>query len=251
MTRFLVISEWTVHLTCFCLTDCIVRPNSWAGSRNTDGTTSTRANANHFRTTMNNQDRAEARIKMLGVSGSLRKRSLNTALLLAGARQLPPEVDFTLADIHDLPLYDEDIRERGVSPQSVNRFREQVRDADAVWIATPEYNFSYPGVLKNAIDWASRPPDQPFLGKPVAIMGASSGMLGTARAQYHLRQVFVFLNAHVLNTPEVFVGAAPTKFDEDLNLIDEGTRKVLSLHINAFLAWANRVRNGLPLAAIP
>lgn len=217
----------------------------------TDGTTSTLANANHFRTTMNNQERAEARIKILGVSGSLRKRSLNTALLLAGAQLLPPEVDFNLADIHDLPMYDEDLRERGASPQSVNRFREQIRDADAVWIATPEYNFSYPGVLKNAIDWASRPPDQPFLGKPVGIVGASSGMLGTARAQYHLRQVFIFLNAHVLNTPEVFVGAAPTKFDEDLNLIDEGTRKALSLHINAFLAWTNRVRNGLPLAAMP
>jgi chromate reductase len=196
---------------------------------------------------MNDQEKATSRVRILGISGSLRKRSLNTALLQAGASLLPSNVDFKLADISDFPLYDDDLREGGY-PQSVARFRNQIDQADAIWIATPEYNFSYSGVLKNAIDWASRPPSQPFLGKPVAIMGASAGMLGTARAQYHLRQVFIYLNAYVLNTPEVFVGNAQTKFTNDLELTDENTRTALTQHMKAFLDWTARVKHGLPLA---
>jgi chromate reductase len=183
---------------------------------------------------------SEKKIKVLGISGSLRQGSLNTALLRAAAQMLPAEAEFSLADLRGIPLYDDDVRQGGY-PESVERFRQQLRAADAIWIATPEYNFSYSGVLKNAIDWASRPPDQPFLGKPVALMGASPGMLGTARAQYHLRQVFVYLNAHVLNTPEVFVGTAPAKFNESMELSDEATRKVLAQHIQAFMDWTKRM----------
>ena len=180
-------------------------------------------------------------MKILGISGSLRAGSFNTALLREAARRLPVGVDFELAQIGALPLYDEDLRQQG-QPEAVQTLREQVRGADGIWIATPEYNFSYSGVLKNAIDWASRPPDQPFLGKPIGLMGASAGMLGTARAQYHLRQVFVFLNSHVLNTPEVFVGQASTKFNDRLELIDEPTLKVLAAHTQAFVQWVQRMR---------
>lgn len=147
-------------------------------------------------------------MKIVGISGSLRRGSYNTALLKAAAELLPAGVEFELAPIGDLPLYDDDARAEGYPP-SVERLRQQIRSADGIWLATPEYNFSYSGVLKNAIDWASRPPGQPFFGKPIAIMGASAGRLGTARAQYHLRQVFIFLNGHVMNLPEVFVSQAP------------------------------------------
>lgn len=181
-------------------------------------------------------------MKILGISGSLRAQSFNTALLRAAAKLLPAHVSFELAHIGDMPLYEDDLRQEGY-PAPVQRLREQVRDADAIWIATPEYNFSYSGVLKNAIDWVSRPPEQPFLGKPVALMGATTGMLGTARAQYHLRQVFVFLNSYVLNTPEVFVGLAKSKFNEQLELVDEASLKVLAQHAEAFVKWIEKMRD--------
>ena len=168
---------------------------------------------------------------ILGISGSLRQSSLNTAALRACTSLLPEGVTFSLADLSEIPLYNEDIRTQGL-PSSVQQLREQIKAADAIVIATPEYNYSFPGVLKNAIDWASRPPDQPFDGKPIALMGATPGGLGTSRAQYHLRQVFIYLNGHVLNRPEVMISAAPTKFDNDGKLTDESTvenlRKLLA-----------------------
>ena len=163
---------------------------------------------------------------ILGISGSLRQASLNTAALRACATLLPEGVTFSLADLSEVPLYNEDLRVQGL-PQSVQGLREQINAADAIIIATPEYNYSFPGVLKNAIDWASRPPDQPFDGKPIALVGATPGGLGTSRAQYQLRQVFIYLNGQVLNRPEVMISAAPSKFDADGKLIDEPTAENL------------------------
>ena len=122
-------------------------------------------------------------------------------------------------------------------------FKERIAAADALLIAAPEYNYSMPGVLKNAIDWASRPPDaSPLNGKPVALMGASVGLLGTARSQYHLRQVCVFTNMLPLNRPEVFVGRAHEKFDAQGRLIDENTRKHVKGLLEAVRDWTRRLR---------
>ena len=153
-------------------------------------------------------------MKIIGISGSLRAGSYNTAALRAAIELAPAEVTVETAEISDLPFYNDDIRLAGYPPQ-VQRFRDQLATADAILFVTPEYNYSIPGVLKNAIDWASRPPSQPFDGKPVGIMGASGGVLGTARAQYQLRQMLVFLNAFPLNKPEVMIGQASAKVDEN------------------------------------
>jgi chromate reductase len=170
-------------------------------------------------------------ITLLGISGSLRKGSFNTALLRAAQDLAADGVTVEFADIADIPVYNEDVREQGYPPP-VQTLREQIRNADAVLIATPEYNYSIPGVLKNAIDWASRPPEQPFDNKIVGLMGASPGRLGTARAQYHLRQCFVFLNATVLNKPEVMVGGAANVI-EDGKLTDETTREFVGTLLTA------------------
>src|SRR5690349_7319398 len=151
--------------------------------------------------------------KILGISGSLRKGSFNTMALRAAQKLLPPGAAMETAEIGNLPLYNDDIRAAGYPPV-VQAFREKLAAADGILLVTPEYNYSIPGVLKNAIDWGSRPPDQPFDGKPIGIMGGSAGVLGGARAQYHLRQCFVFLNGLVMNRPEVMIPAAQTKFDE-------------------------------------
>ena len=180
-------------------------------------------------------------LKILGISGSLRASSLNTAALRAAAGLAPAGMSIELCDIGDLPLYNEDLRAQGF-PAPVQRLRERIKAADGLLIATPEYNYSVPGVLKNAIDWASRPPEQPFDGKPVAIMGASPGALGTARAQYHLRQCFIFLNGHVLNKPEVMIAGAGAKFDAAGNLTDAATRDFLAAMLVTFKAWTERMR---------
>ena len=178
-------------------------------------------------------------IRLLGLSGSLRKKSYNAALLRAAAEIAPESVALEIFDLSEIPLYNEDVREKGF-PAPVQALREKIAGADGVLIATPEYNYSIPGVLKNAIDWASRPPDQPFNGKPVGIIGASPGRFGTARAQYHLRQCFVFLNASVLNKPEVMVGGAADAFDDDLRLTDESTRRFISQMLDALTAAIER-----------
>ncbi len=161
-------------------------------------------------------------IEVLGISGSLRAKSYNTMLLRA-AMELAPQGMLIRAASIDLPLYNEDVRELGYPPPAA-LLRSQIAAADAVLIATPEYNFSVPGVLKNAIDWVSRPPDQPFNGKPVAIMGASTGRFGTVRAQNHLRQSLLALNANVLGKPAVMVGGAASVFDDSGQLTDVSTR---------------------------
>jgi chromate reductase, NAD(P)H dehydrogenase (quinone) len=172
--------------------------------------------------------------QLLGISGSLRGASYNTALLHACRELLPAPHTLEIAGLQALPLYDEDVRAEGYPP-AVVQFRKLIAQADGVLIATPEYNYSFSGVLKNAIDWASRPPDQPFEGKPVVIMGASPSGLGTARAQYHLRQCFVYLNSCVLNRPEVMVAKAHERFDAAGKLVDEATRTQVSKQLTSFL----------------
>jgi chromate reductase len=180
-------------------------------------------------------------INVLGVSGSLRKASYNAAALRAAKELAPSGVRLETFDIAPIPLYNEDVRAQGYPPP-VEDFRARIKAADAVLIVTPEYNYSVPGVLKNAIDWASRPPEQPFNGKPIALMGASISAFGTARAQYHLRQSFVFMNGLVLNQPEVMIGSAGTRFDAEGKLIDEKSRELITALLTGLRDWALRLR---------
>ncbi len=181
-------------------------------------------------------------MNVLGISGSLRKGSFNSAALRAAQGLAPQGMTISIAEIGDIPLYNEDVRSAGLPPP-VTRFRDEIAAADALLFVTPEYNFSIPGVLKNAIDWASRPPNQPFNEKPLAIMGASGGPLGTARVQYHLRQVLYGLNGFVLNKPEVFIGQAATKFDASGDLTDEATKEFIGKLLASLAAWTERVRS--------
>ncbi|WP_341702935.1 NAD(P)H-dependent oxidoreductase [Ferrovibrio sp.] len=180
-------------------------------------------------------------IRVAALCGSLRKDSYNAAALRAAIELAPAGMTIRPAPVGDLPLYNDDIRQAGY-PEPVARLRQALGEADAVLFVTPEYNFSVPGVLKNAIDWASRPPSQPFDGKPVAIMGAATGVIGTARAQYHLRQMMVFLNAFPVNKPEVFIGQAASKFDAGGNLTDQPTRDIIAQLLAALQAWTLKLR---------
>ncbi len=165
-------------------------------------------------------------MKVLGISGSLRKGSFNSMALRAAQKLAPAGMEISMADISQIPMYNDDVRAAG-EPAAVTALKAQVRAADAVLIVTPEYNFSIPGVLKNTLDWLSRPPEPPFDGKTVAIMGASPGPVGTARVQYHMRQVMVFMNAFVVNKPEVFISNCASKFNEQGELTDETTAKFI------------------------
>lgn len=180
-------------------------------------------------------------LHILGISGSLRKKSLNSAALRVAQQQLPDGVTMETFDLSPIPLYNDDVREQGF-PEPVQQLRIKIASADAVLFVSPEYNYSIPGVLKNAIDWASRPPNQPFDGKPIAIMGASPGVIGTARCQYHLRQVFVFLNGMVMNRPEVMIGSAMKKFDDLGNLTDDATRDHIRKSLMALADWTHALR---------
>jgi chromate reductase len=173
-------------------------------------------------------------IRFVGISGSLRKNSTNTALLNAVRSLVPEGVEFTQAEIGSLPLFNSDLEADG-PVAAVEAFRLQLRDADAIVIASPEYNFSIPGVLKNALDWASRGKDSPLQNKPVAIMGASPGAMGTVRMQMHLRQVFLFNNMRSVNKPEIFIGQAPTKFDASGALTDGKTIELIRQQMTALL----------------
>jgi chromate reductase len=173
-------------------------------------------------------------LKVVGFSGSLRRGSLNSAALRALTTLAPADLAIDIFDLSPIPLYNDDLRTNEGYPEGVQSFRDALKAADGILIATPEYNYSIPGVLKNAIDWASRPPEQPFDGKPIAILGASPGALGSARAQYHLRQCFIYLNGQVMNRLEVMIGAANSKFDADGNLTDQGTADFLKKFLAAF-----------------
>ncbi len=179
--------------------------------------------------------------KIVALVGSLRQGSLNRALLHEAAALAPAGLEIELLEISEVPLYNGDLEAQGLPP-SVTRLGEAIRGADGLLLVAPEYNYSVSGVLKNAIDWISRLPDQPISTKPVAIMGASMGGLGTSRAQYHMRQILVYLNAHVMNRPEMMVSSAHSKFDAQGKLTDESTRENLVKFLSAFQTFVTRFR---------
>ena len=179
-------------------------------------------------------------IRILGIAGSLRKGSYNHGALRAAVELVPDGATLEVFDLDGIPGFNQD-DERN-PPAKVADFKQRIREADAILFVTPEYNYSVPGVLKNAIDWASRPyGDSAWNGKPAAIMGASVGGIATARAQYHLRQIMVFLNMFPVNQPEVMIGNAGEKFDEDGNLTDEKTKDFIRKLLENLVAWTLRL----------
>ena len=187
-------------------------------------------------------------MRVLAIAGSLRRGSYNRGLLRAAQELAPPGMEVRPYEIGDLPFYDGDIEAAGV-PENVRRFREAIAEAEALLISTPEYNRGTSGVLKNAIDWASRPPRGSVLdGKPVAVVGASTGIGGTANAQRQLRDAMLFPGAQTLSN-ELLVSRAREKFDENGDLLDPRTRAELSRHLEAFADWAARVGEALAQAA--
>jgi chromate reductase len=189
----------------------------------------------------NEGDMAE-KLKILVICGSLRKKSYNAAL----ARALPalaPDMTFIESPPLDaIPHYNADVQDAGF-PDSVMAFDAAIRDCDGVIIVTPEYNWTIPGTLKNALDWASRVKDHPFKDKPVAIQSATQGPLGGARMQYHLRMALTFLQSFIFGTPEIFVGSAQTKFDKDtLELTDQGTKDIIKIQLAAFGKFIERMK---------
>lgn len=187
-------------------------------------------------------------IKILGMAGSLRKGSYNRAILQAATELVPENSQLEVFDrLGEIPLYNQDNENN--PPNVVTEFKEKIREADAILFATPEYNYSIPGVLKNAIDWASRPyGDSAWDGKPVAIMGASGGMLGGSRAQYHLRQVFVFLNMKPLNQPEVIIPHVNEKVSEHGKVTDEHTLEKIKEILDSLIQWTIELQIGEKLA---
>jgi len=180
--------------------------------------------------------------RILGISGSLRRGSFNTALLRTAGELAPEGVDVILFDgLRDIPPYDEDLRQEGPQP-AVEKLRDAIRRADAVLFATPEYNHGLPGVLKNAIDWVSRPiGENPLQNKPTAIMGASGGVMGTVRAQQQLREVLQGFTP-VLHTPEVLVSSAAGRFDDQGALTDGPTREFVQTLVSGLVDWAEQLK---------
>lgn len=181
------------------------------------------------------------KLRIVGISGSLRKGSFNTSALRAAVELCPDETAIEICEIGNLPLFDQDFEAE--LPDTVKLFKEKVTAADAIIFSTPEYNYSVPGVLKNAIDCGSRPYGKSaWDGKPAAIMGASGGAIGTARAQYDLRKMMVFLNMFPINKPEVMIGNAAGKFDEQGNLTDEATRGFIQQMLENLIAWTKKLK---------
>jgi len=174
-------------------------------------------------------------IQLIGMSGSLRKGSYNTMLLRAAAQLLPADVSMDIVSIEDIPLYnaDLDLPAAGQRPETVEHFRKMLTDADGILICSPEYNYSIPGGLKNAIDWASRGEDSPLLRKPIAVIGATTGLWGTARMQVAFHNVFLFLDMKPVYKPEVLVAQAEKKFDKEGNLTDEMAKKLIKQKLKA------------------
>jgi chromate reductase len=176
-------------------------------------------------------------IHVLAFAGSLRKGSYNKALLRAAEELAPESLSIEIFDLEGIPLFNADVEAEG-DPERVTQFKEAIRSADAVLVATPEYNYGASGVSKNAVDWASRPPkDSPLDKKPVGIIGASPGITGTARAQSQLRQAFQYTNSRTMPQPEVLVFRAREKFDEQGKLIHDGTRDFLGAFLEKFYEW--------------
>ena len=183
-------------------------------------------------------------IKVLGFAGSLRKDSYNRALLNAAVELAVKDVKLEICTLDGIPPFSQD--QESSMPEKVKEFKKKIKDADAILIVTPEYNYSVPGVLKNAIDWASRPRgDNSWENKPVAIMSASTGILGGARAQYHLRQSLVFLNMYPLNKPEIFVTLCAQKFDEKGKLLDQKTKELITELLGNLASWTRKLQGSI------
>lgn len=181
-------------------------------------------------------------INILGIAGSLRQSSYNRAALRAAKSLVPGNAALDIFELDGIPGFNQDDEQN--PPEKVVELKKRVLAADAILFVTPEYNYSIPGVLKNAIDWASRPyGESVWNGKPAAIMGASIGTLGTARAQYHLRQCCVFLNMFPLNNPEVMIPNAADRFDADGNLVDDKSRELIAQLIQSLVAWTRRLKD--------
>lgn len=179
--------------------------------------------------------------KILGINGSLRKQSFNRMALIAAQKLVPADTTLDIHDLHGIPVFNQD-EEKNPVP-AVTKFKAAIRAADAILFGTPEYNYSIPGALKNAIDQAARPyGDSAWAGKTVAIIGASVGVLGTARAQYHLRQTFIFLNMIAVNQPEVLIRECAGKFDAEGNLTDETAKKLIGQLLENLVTLAKRMK---------
>ena len=182
----------------------------------------------------------QKQFKILAFAGSLRKASYNKALVRAAVEEAPENITIEVFDLEGIPLFNQDLE--NILPQRVKEYKEKIRNADALLIATPEYNYSIPGVLKNAMDWASRPyRDNALANKPVAIMSASTGRFGGARAQYHLRQSFVRVNMLPCNQPEVMLSSAPENVDASGKLTNQEARLLIKQLIEALIAWTNQL----------
>lgn len=187
-----------------------------------------------------------ASFDVLAICGSLRKGSFNRMAMNAAIAAAPEGLRFREGIISDIPLYNEDVRMAG-EPEAVARLKKDVAAADAILFVTPEYNYSMPGVLKNAIDWVSRPPaTSPFDGKPVAMLGASAGLMGTVRSQLHLRQTCQALNMLVMPRPEVMITQAASRFDPGGALTDETTARFIAQLMSAFRDWILRLKAAPP-----
>ena len=184
-------------------------------------------------------------ITILGIAGSLRRQSYNRSALRAAQQLVPEGATLEIFELDGIHGFNQD--EEQNPPAKVVDLKKRVRAADALLFVTPEYNYSVPGVLKNAIDWASRPyGDSAWDGKPAAIMGASIGNIATARAQYHLRQIFVFLNVFAINQPEVMIGNAGDRFDESGNLTDDPTKEHIRKQLQNLVEWTRRLQQPQP-----
>jgi chromate reductase len=179
--------------------------------------------------------------RVLGLCGSLRKKSFNRYTLRAAGELMPESLLLEVADIPELPFFNQEIQDRGF-PEPLAPFAEKIAQADALLIVSAEYNTSLPAFLKNAIDWLSRLPKVPFQGKAMAIQSASTGLMGGGRMQYEMRRILVPLGAIILHRPEVFVSSAASKFDAEGRLTDETTRKIISAQLTAFADWIPRVK---------
>jgi chromate reductase len=194
------------------------------------------------RSTRKSDDLVEpSKVAILGISGSGRKRSYNSALLEAAKQLLPPDATLEVVDISRLPLYNQDLEHD--LPEAVKELKKKIRGADAILIATPEHNYSITAVLKNAIEWGNRPPrDASWSGKPAAIISASTGLRGGARAQLHLRQIMIDLNMHSINRPLLLVANAKDKFNENLQLTDEETLQTLREVLSSLVEWTRKLQ---------
>ncbi|VVB76975.1 FMN-dependent NADH-azoreductase [uncultured archaeon] len=187
---------------------------------------------------------ADDTIKILGFAGSMRQGSYNRMLLNAAAELLPSNTTMDIYDFGEMPIFDQDSEKKTLSAE-VTKFKEKVRQADAILISTPEYNYTIPAALKNVLEWASRPyGDNAFDRKPVAVMSASTEGGGGAIAQYHLRQIMVYLNAYVLNKPQVLVNFADEKFDAKGALTDSDARTHLKVMLTNLQNWARLIKYG-------